>query len=113
MLLDILSGDVFPGEYVFFLLACGAAWIAGKSCAQTWRSLPVLVFYILLLGIGVRFIHFALYGAVMFSFKHYLLDTLVLIAVASFGYQFKRTSQMTSQYHWLYEKTSPLTWRNR
>jgi hypothetical protein len=35
------------------------------------------------------------------------------VAVASFGYQFKRTNQMTSQYHWLYEKTSPLTWRNR
>lgn len=113
MLLDILTGKVFAGEYAFFLLACGAAWITGKSCAQTWRSLPVLVVYGLLLGLGVRFLHFALYAAPMFSFKHYILDTLVLIAVASFGYQFKRTNQMTSQYHWLYEKTSPLTWRNR
>ncbi len=113
MLLDILTGKVFAGEYAFFLLACAAAWITGKSCAQTWRGLPVLVVYGLLLGLGVRFLHFALYAAPMFSFKHYILDTLVLIAVASFGYQFKRTNQMTSQYHWLYEKTSPLTWRNR
>jgi hypothetical protein len=113
MLLDILTGKVFPGEYVFFLLACGAAWITGKSCAQTWKTLPVLVAYGLLLGAGTRFLHFALYEGPFLSFQHYLLDALVLIAVASFGYQFKRTNQMTSQYHWLYEKTSPLTWRSR
>jgi hypothetical protein len=113
MLLDILTGQVFAGEYVFFLLACGAAWITGKNCAQLWRGLPTLAIYILALGFGVRFIHYALYEATMFSFNHYLLDTLVLLAVACFGYQVKRTSQMTSQYHWLYEKTSPLSWRNR
>jgi small-conductance mechanosensitive channel len=113
MLMDILRGDVFAGEYAFLVLACAAAWITGKNCAQLWRSLPVLVFYILALGIGLRFIHFALYAAPMFSLARYLLDTLVLLAVASFGYQAKRANQMTSQYHWLYEKTSPLTWRDR
>jgi hypothetical protein len=113
MLLDILTGHVFAGEYVFFLLACGAAWITGKSSAQLWRSLAVLLMYILLLGVGVRFIHFALYAAPMFSLPHYALDTFVLIIVAWFGYQVKRTNQMTTQYHWLYEKASPLSWRNR
>ena len=113
MLMDMLQGHVFAGEYAFFALACGAAWITGKNCAQLWRSLLTLVLYILALGVGLRFIHFALYAAPMFSLSRYVLDTLVLLAVASFGYQFKRTSQMTSQYHWLYEKTSPLSWRNR
>lgn len=61
----------------------------------------------------MRFLHYALYAGPFLSFRHYLMDTLILIAVASFGYQFKRTNQMTSQYHWLYEKTSPLTWRSR
>ena len=113
MLLDILSGHVFAGEYAFFLLACGAAWITGKSFAQTWRSLPILFFYVLLVGAGVRFLHFALYEATMFSLPHYALDTAVLLVVAWLGYQVKRTNQMTTQYHWLYEKASPLSWKDR
>lgn len=113
MLLDIITGHVFAGEYAFFLLACGAAWITGKSCAQTWRSLPILFFYVLLVGAGVRFLHFALYEATMFSLPHYALDTSVLLVVAWLGYRVKRTNQMTTQYHWLYEKASPLSWKDR
>jgi hypothetical protein len=115
MLLSLLTGEALwrSGVPVFFLLGCGAAWITGRTNAQLWRGLPTLVFYVLILGVGVRFIHFALYGAPMFSLNHYALDALVLVAVACFGFQVKRTSQMTSQYHWLYEKTSPVSWRNR
>jgi hypothetical protein len=29
------------------------------------------------------------------------------------GYRYTRTNQMTRQYHWLYEKSSPLGWRNK
>lgn len=128
MLLEIFTGHVFAGIYAFFLLGCGAAWIAGKSNAQVWRGLPMLLVYILILGVGLRFIHFALYNgaeytnaagekmqlaAPMFSLAHYIPDTLVLIVIAWLGYQVKRTNQMTTQYHWLYEKASPLSWRNR
>ena len=113
MLLEIFTGQVFPGVYVFFLLACMAAWTTGKSNAQVWRPISVLLIFVLILGVGVRFIHFALYGAPMFSLPHYALDTAVLIVVAWFGYKVKRTNQMTTQYPWLYEKVSPLSWRNR
>ena len=29
------------------------------------------------------------------------------------GYKYTRTNQMVSQYHWLYERASPLSWRAR
>ena len=113
MLLDIINGHVFAGEYVFFALACAAAWTTGKANAQVWRPIPILMIFVLILGVGVRFLHFALYEATMFSLPHYALDTAVLIMVAWFGYKVKRASQMTTQYPWLYEKVSPLSWRNR
>jgi hypothetical protein len=37
----------------------------------------------------------------------------VLLAGACLGFRLMRTKQMVTQYRWLYERTSPLTWRNR
>ncbi len=33
--------------------------------------------------------------------------------LAALGYRAMRTTQMVTQYRWLYERTSPLTWRDR
>jgi hypothetical protein len=113
MLVDILYGHAHPGEYVFGLLCMAAAWMIGRAVATDWENLPKLVFYVLLLGAGARFLHFALYQARFASLGHYAVDTLVFIVVAVIGYRFTRTNQMTRQYHWLYEKASPLSWRER
>ena len=37
----------------------------------------------------------------------------ILVAFASLGYRAMRTTQMVTQYGWLYERTSPLSWRDR
>jgi hypothetical protein len=37
----------------------------------------------------------------------------VLVGIGLLGYRIKRTSQMTTQYSWLYERTGLLTWRER
>ncbi len=113
MLLDIVSGHALAGEYVFVLLCMAAAWMIGKSTSTDWKGLPVLVGYVLVLGLGARFLHFALYQAQFVSLSRYLVDTAVLLAVGFLGYRFTRTNQMTRQYHWLYEKASPFTWRGR
>jgi hypothetical protein len=60
-----------------------------------------------------RFLHFALYQAPFISLSRYLVDTLVLLIVAYIGYRFTRTNMMTRQYHWLYEKASPISWKDR
>jgi hypothetical protein len=45
------------------------------------------------------------------SLHYCMTDTLVLIAGASLGYRLTRVSQMVSQYPWLYERSSPFSWR--
>jgi peptidoglycan/LPS O-acetylase OafA/YrhL len=111
MLMDIFSGHAFFGEFVFMLLCAGAAWMTGRSIANDWKPLWNLVLAVLGLGLGARFLHFALYGAAFVSPARYLTDTLLLAIVAYMAFRFTRTNQMTTQYHWLYEKASLVSWR--
>ncbi len=102
-------------QFLFITLVLGgwAAWMTGKACAETWRGYPMLAVYILLLGVGVRFIHHALFDGTMITAQFYLVDTIILTAVAFLGYRYTRTNQMVTQYDWLYEKVSPLSWKAR
>jgi hypothetical protein len=81
--------------------------------AQKWRPLWQAVVYMLLLGVAVRFFHYALFEEPLISPYYFIVDCIFLIAAALLGYRLKRTSQMTTQYRWIYEKTSPFTWRER
>ena len=106
-----------PSIWLFLLVTCllggGAAWQTGKAVASTWKSWGILAVYILLLGIAVRFIHHALFEGTMFSLHYYIVDTIILLVIAALGFRFTRTSQMVTQYSWLYERTGPMTWRAR
>jgi hypothetical protein len=105
------------GFRVFFFLTVvlggGAAYLAGRSLAHKWRPLWQAIAYMLLLGVAVRFFHYALFGATLLSLYYYLIDTLVLIGAAYLGYRIRRTEQMTTQYSWIYERSGPLTWRRK
>jgi len=107
------EGSVFQWAFITIVLGGGAAWMTGKACAETWRSQTVLFFYLLALGAAVRFIHFALFEGTLLSPRFYLVDTVLLLVFGFLGFRFSRTRQMVTQYHWLYEKTSPLSWRDR
>ena len=111
----IIYEEVSIWQFFFVTLLLGgwAAWMTGRACAQTWRPIPTLVGFLLLLGIAVRFIHHALFEGTMFSLQYYVVDTLILIALGILGYRYTRTNQMTTQYSWLYEKASPLSWKSR
>jgi hypothetical protein len=61
----------------------------------------------------VRFLHFALFQHPLFSLSHFITTTLILMALALFGYRLKRVSQMITQYPWLYERSGFLTWRQK
>jgi hypothetical protein len=115
MLQGVLYEEPSVWEFFFitFLLGGWAAWMTGRACAKTWRHLPSLVLYLLGLGLGVRFIHHALFNGTMFSLHYYVVDTAVLMIFGILGYRYTRTNQMVRQYHWLYERASPLSWRTR
>jgi hypothetical protein len=91
----------------------GAAFIGGRSLALGWKSVGVLAAYMLIFGAGIRFLHFALYQANLAALLYYVSHTAVIIAFALLGYRMTRTRQMTEQYPWMYERTGPLSWRQK
>lgn len=106
-----------PSVWLFLLVTLimggWAAWMTGKAVATTWRGTAQLVLYVLMLGLVVRFIHFALFHGTLLSPRFYLVDTVILMAVAFLGWRHTRTTQMTTQYRWLYERSGPLSWKAR
>ena len=66
-----------------------------------------------ILGAAIRFFHFALFDAELLSPLSYLADTFYAILVGCLAWRVTRAGQMARQYPWLYERTSPVTWRER
>jgi hypothetical protein len=91
----------------------GAAWLAGRAIAHTWRPFWHVLGYMALLGAAVRFIHFALFEADLLAPLAYAADTAFLLAVGCLAWRVTRTTQMVTQYAWLYERSGPVTWRER
>lgn len=98
---------------VTIIMGGWAAWMTGRAIALTWRPQWQLPVYVLLLGLFVRFIHFALFEATLLSPWFYTVDCIFLMVFAAVGFRHTRTRQMTTQYRWLYERTGPLTWKPR
>jgi len=109
-----LSDD---GALVFLVLTVviggGAAWLAARGLALTWRPFWRVAAYMLLLAAAVRFFHYALFDGRLLSLYYYLVTYLVLLAIAGLAYRLTRTTQMVRQYPWLYERSGPLSWRAR
>jgi hypothetical protein len=105
VMLDLLR------EYAAFLLVSvvlggGAAWLAGRAIAQTWRPWWQGILYMLVLGGAVRFIHFALFDGMLTEPAGYVRDTLVTIAFAAAGFRVMRRGQMARQYGFLRAATA-------
>jgi hypothetical protein len=111
MIYAMIFEKFFLGELAFFGLACWATWMTGRAMATTWRTLGMFLLAALPLAAGVRFLHFALYEGPFLSLTHFLSDLAVLAAVGVIAYRYTRTNQMVTQYDWLYERASPLSWR--
>ncbi len=104
--------------YLTVLIGGGAAWMAGRALARSWRPFWRVAIYMLLLGAAVRFFHWGLFLGTpeegsLFSLHYFLVDAAVLIIAAWLAYRTTRTTQMVTQYRWLYRRTSPFTWANR
>lgn len=109
-----LSDD---GPWVFMVLTLiiggGAAFLSGRGLALSWKPFSRLFFYMVLLAGAVRFFHYALFDGELTSVYYYLVTYVWLAFAAGLGFRAMRTTQMVTQYRWLYERTSPLTWRDR
>ena len=103
-----LIWEVALPEFVFVtvILGGGGAWMIGRSTALTWSGWGLMAFYVLLLTVAVRFIHFSLFGGSFFlppatfgtALYYGLIDFVVLSAFAAAGRSFVRARQMKRQY---------------
>ncbi len=90
-----------------------ASYMTGQAMANTWRTFRQLFFYCLLLGLVDRFLIFSLFDGELLSIAGYLVDTMVLTAIASLSFRLKLSRKMVSQYPWLFERTGLFSWRER
>ena len=67
------------------MIGGGAAFLAGRAIAQTWRPFWHVVIYMAMLGAAVRFVHFALFEGTLLSPASYAADTLYLLAARRAG----------------------------
>jgi small-conductance mechanosensitive channel len=98
---------------VTIILGGGAAVLAGRAIAQTWRPWWQIVAYMLILGAAVRFIHFALFGGTLLSLHYYVVDSAICMAFGLIGFQAARAGQMVSQYRWINQPNGWLRWRRK
>jgi hypothetical protein len=98
---------------VTVILAGGAAYLTGRAGAREWQANSTLVIYMVLLAAATRFIHFALYGGTLISPYYYVVDLIVLLALAFLGKRITRAKQMARQYSFLYERRGLLSWTRR
>jgi hypothetical protein len=98
---------------VTVILGGGAAALAGRAIAVTWRPWWQVVTYGLILGAVVRFFHYALFDGTLLSAHYYLVDSAVCLGCGLAGFRAARAAQMVRQYGWINEPDGPLRWRRR
>jgi hypothetical protein len=111
----LLYEDESLGIFLLVTVALGggAALLAGRAIAATWRPWWQVVVYMLVLGAAVRFIHFALFGGTLLSPHYYAVDGAVCLAVGLLGFRIARVGQMVRQYRWINVPDGPLRWRRK
>jgi len=114
-----MNGILYEEDYIgLFVLVTivmggGAAWLAGRAIASTWRPWWHVAFYMLILRLAVRFIHFALFEGTLLSPQFYAVDTIVCLIFGFLGFRMTRVAQMTTQYAWINTRAGLLRWTRR
>jgi hypothetical protein len=98
---------------VTVVLGGGAAMLAGRAIAATWRPWWQVGAYALILGGAVRFIHFALFDGTLLSAYYYGVDSAICMVSGFIGFRTERAAQMVSQYRWINVPDGPLRWRRK
>ncbi|MBM3483602.1 MAG: hypothetical protein FJX66_09890 [Alphaproteobacteria bacterium] len=101
-----MSGALGTSPYVFLgvtvLLAGGAAWLMGQTLGRFWRPYWQALIYALLLGLGDRFIIYALFDGELLSPTGFVIDLAVITGIVSAAYWFTWARTARRQYPWLY-----------
>jgi hypothetical protein len=112
---DFLSDEQSLGIFLLVSVAMGggAAWLAGRAIAATWRPWWHITLYMLPLALAVRFLHYALFEAKFLSLHYYLIDYAVCLGFGLLGFRLLRVRQMVSRYRWINERDGLWRWKRR
>lgn len=99
--------------FVTVVIGGGAAYLTGRAVAAQWQGSEKLIFYCCLLALAVRFFHFALFTGTLLSPYYYIVDLIVLLALAFLGRQITRSYQMATQYSFAFQRIGLLGWKER
>lgn len=105
------SWPVFIGLTV--ILFGFAAFMTGNAIAETWRPAWQIIPYGFLLGAANRFLVYALFGGDLLSISGYLVDTIVLLAIAALAFRLTRAHKLVCQYPWVYERSGIFSWKEK
>jgi hypothetical protein len=110
---DWLSEEQSLGVFllVTVVMGGGAAWLAGRAIAATWRPAWHVAAYMVILALAVRFIHYALFDGNFLSLHYYLIDYAVCLAFGFTGFRLMRVSQMVTRYGWMNQRSGLFGWR--
>jgi hypothetical protein len=105
------SIGVFVGLTV--IIAGGAAMMTGRAQADGWKPAWQVVAACFGLTLGDRFLVYALFEGELLSLSGFLIDFVVLNALALLAYRVTLVRKMVSQYPWRYEQVSMFNYRER
>jgi hypothetical protein len=77
----------------------------------TWRPFAFVLLYAAALACAARFFNAALFRGTLLSLHYWIIDYVFILAITALGFRLTRTTQMVSQYSWLYERINPFFWR--
>ncbi len=100
-------------RFLVMILGFWTAWRAGKAAAEGWNGYTSVIVYTLLLGVVMRFLHYALFQGPFLDLGFYLIDVVLLMVFSMAGFRIRRTRQMVQNYYWLYEPNSIFSWKNK
>jgi hypothetical protein len=105
------SLGVFIGLTV--VLIGGAAIMTGRALADGWKAPLQVVFACFGLALANRFLVYALFGGELLHLTGFLIDFVVITAMALMAYRLTVVHKMVSQYPWRYERESLFTYREK
>jgi len=107
------SGVRYLLRFLVLIIGFWTAWRSGKAAAEGWNGYTTVVVYTLLLGVAMRFLHYALFQGPFISPFYYIIDVVILLVFSSAGFRIRRTRQMVQNYYWLYEPTSAFSFKKK
>ncbi|NYZ11706.1 hypothetical protein HL658_04025 [Azospirillum sp. RWY-5-1] len=109
----ILASSIAAFIVLTVIVFGACAFLTGQTLAEGWKPESTLYGYIVLLGLGDRFLVYGLFGGPLLSLHGFVVHTAFIAVIAVVTFRMARARRMVSQYPWLYERSGPFGWRER